>query len=626
MRHRRVIIALALAFVALLAGEVGYRHFVGSGQSGSVTRPVEVPVAQVQSGQGIQGRAQSLFEEAVPDRQSPMPPPDVVPVVSEGANGESPDQTAALGSQPQADAGQFQTSVRSVIDNQNPFDQQPVARVATRLNVPQAVTGRYQSREALALDWNDVPGADAYSVRVWDEAGVRWSVLPNERFQVAFDGSQARVQFSFQDSFDLGFSMKSRLLFSVKAVGDTGGSSWSRPIDIDLILDTPRGLWSRLSGDRIRLDWQDIPLADFYEVRFRSNAHANAPWIMLSEAEDIEWSIDGSSANIGLLPDSETYSFQVRAITGDYKVCSVWSDVLATPPGTPPGTEPGTPPGTEPGTEPDTPPGTEPDTPPGTEPGTPPGTPPGTEPGTPPGTPPGTEPGTPPGTATSIRNIPDRTATPTPTPTADRTTEPDPRARPTSIPRATATPDTTTGGTGPGTGTGSQDDQITFYYPEQIMLMLNDKPYKNNEENIILFNTWTRINVDLGEGTSDEAKKAGRVHLYIPRVDESRHESSLAISDGIIIQFCHELKGNTCAHFDGAKKLEGVYQFALKPPEPSEPSIYLRVSEGTPDDTINLGIAVSFGQSALLYESDELQEERVTTDIMKSQRYEFKVK
>ncbi len=464
MRHRRVIIALALAFVALLAGEVGYRHFVGSGQSGSVTRPVEVPVAQVQSGQGIQGRAQSLFEEAVPDRQSPMPPPDVVPVASEGANGESPDQTAALGSQPQADAGQFQTSVRSVIDNQNPFDQQPVARVATRLNVPQAVTGRYQSREALALDWNDVPGADAYQVRVWDEAGVRWSVLPNERFQVAFDGSQARVQFSFQDSFDLGFSMKSRLLFSVKAVGDTGGSSWSQPIDIDLILDTPRGLWSRLSGDRIRLDWQDIPLADFYEVRFRSNAHANAPWIMLSEAEDIEWSIDGSSANIGLLPDSETYSFQVRAITGDYKVCSVWADVLATPPGT----EPGTPPGIEPTPE----------------------------------------------TSTentlgrTSRQQPTPTPQPTPSPTTERTTGPNPSSTPSATPDTT----TTTGGTtGPGTGPGSRDDQLVSYYPDRV----NVKHISKNKYCVDIDGPFSNVGPcdENEDGDTSDIWKNGKIHL-----------------------------------------------------------------------------------------------------------------
>ncbi len=340
MSYRRVVISLALAFVALLAAEFAYRHFVDSGQSGSVLQPVEIPVAQVQSGQGIQQeRAQPL----------PIPPRNVAQAASEGANVESPDQTEAL-QPPQADAGQLQTSVLSVIDNQDPFDQNPVARAATRLNVPQAVTGRYQSREAVALDWNDVVGAGSYQVRVWDQSAVKWSILPNERFQVAFDGSQARVQFSFEDSFDFGLSMKSSLLFSVRAVGDTGKSSWSQPIDIDLILDTPQGFLSQLPGDRIRLDWQDIPLADFYEVRFRSNVHANAQWIMLSETTDIGWNMDGSSATIDLLPNSESYSFQVRAITGDYKVCSAWSDVVAMTPLGEPGTTPGTEPGTTPGT------------------------------------------------------------------------------------------------------------------------------------------------------------------------------------------------------------------------------------------------------------------------------------
>ena len=378
----------------------------------------------------------------------------VVRAVAEGGHSAWSEtiSTAAPSRQPQADAdaGQFQTAVLSVIDNQALADRNPVARAATRLNVPREVTGRYQSREAIALDWNDVPGAHAYRVRVWDPAGVKWSVLPNDQFQVDFDGSQARVRFSFLDDF--AFDMKEKLLFSVKAVGETGGSSWSKPIDIDLILDTPRGLSGQWQGNGLRLDWPDVPLADFYEVRFRSSAYANAQWIMLSEATDVGWNMDGSSADIDLLPNSGTFDFQVRAITGDYEVCSAWSNVFAI---SPLGTQ-GDPP---PGTTPDTPPGTTPDTPPGTTPGTPPGTTPGTPPGTTPGTPPGTTPegsgNTTPGTSQATTPTPQAhlQATPTrsrPAPTPTRT--PTRRNTP-PAPTPTPTPDGD-GGTGPGGGDG----------------------------------------------------------------------------------------------------------------------------------------------------------------------------
>ena len=358
----------------------------------------------------------------------------VVRAVAEGVHSAWSEtiSTAAPSRQPQADAdaGQLQTSVLSVIDNQALADRNPVGRAATRLNAPREVAGRYQSREAIALDWNVVPGAHAYRVRVWDPAGVKWSVLPNDRFQVVFDGSQARVRFSFLDDF--AFDMKEKLLFSVKAVGDTGGSSWSKPIGIDLILDTPRGLSGQWRGNGLRLDWPDVPLADFYEVRFRSNAYANAQWIMLSEATDVGWNMDGSSADIDLLPNSETFDFQVRAITGDYEVCSAWSNVFAISPlGQPGDPPPGTPPGTTPEGSGDTTPGT----------------PPGTTPEGSGDTTPGTSQATTPTPQAHLQATPTRSR-PTPTPTRTPTRRNTPPA-----PTPTPTPDGD-GGTGPGGGEG----------------------------------------------------------------------------------------------------------------------------------------------------------------------------
>lgn len=520
MSYRRVAISLASVFVLLLAGEFYYRHFIGDGQAdnpAALIQPVEAPVAQAPPlpprnvriahqapglvrlawDKGTSANAHQVAYWHAGDSGSEwivLPQGgiqlemDVVPgtgaiisnlpehpeqihhftvrAVIEGAHSAwtKTISTAPPSRQPQADAGQLQTSVLSVIDNQDPFDQNPVARVATRLNVPQEVTGRYQSREAIALDWNDVPGADAYQVRVWDPANVKWSLLPNDQFQVDFDGSQAQVGFSFLDDFDL--SMKSKLLFSVRAVGDTGGSSWSRPIDIDLILDTPQGLSGQLQGGRIRLDWPDVPLADFYEIRFRSHADANAQWIMLSEATNLGWTMDGSSADIDLLPNSETFEFQVRAITGDYQVCSDWSNVLTMAQLG----EPGTPPGD--GTTPDTVPTT-------------------------------TDPETPSNTLErTSRPTPQPTPRPTPTPTADRTTEPNPR------PTATPDPGTTTGGTtGSGTGTDSQNDLLMFFVPEEVNLSPLD----------IRVNEWKSFGISIGsypENISEEdVEEVGRVLL-----------------------------------------------------------------------------------------------------------------
>ena len=77
MSHQRVIVSLALIFVLLLAGEFGYRHFIGRDQAGHPVAPllpVADPVAQGQSGQGgPQEGAQPLFAGAASDRQSPPP-------------------------------------------------------------------------------------------------------------------------------------------------------------------------------------------------------------------------------------------------------------------------------------------------------------------------------------------------------------------------------------------------------------------------------------------------------------------------------------------------------------------------------------------------------------------------
>ncbi|MYD88805.1 MAG: hypothetical protein F4Y08_00475 [Caldilineaceae bacterium SB0662_bin_9] len=290
---------------------------------------------------------------------------------------------------------QLQTSVLSVVNQETIFEPNILERVTTRLVLPQKLIGRYQTRESIVLDWEDVPGAHSYRVRVWDEARVGWSVLPTERFPISWDGSRVTIHFEL-DSFDS--VMKSQLMFSVQAVGEGGHSSWTKPVGVPLVLDTPTGLFGQLhEGNGIGLDWQDVPLADFYEVRYRSSAFPDSQWIMLSGATGIHVTMDGSSAYIDSLPGGDDFVFQVRAITGNYEVCSDWSeDMEITQSG-----EPGTPPGNTP--------------------------------------------------ERISRPTPQPTPRPTPRPTTERTTRPDPQPTPRT------TPDTTTDGTtGSGTGTDSQ--------------------------------------------------------------------------------------------------------------------------------------------------------------------------
>ncbi|MYC64524.1 MAG: fibronectin type III domain-containing protein, partial [Caldilineaceae bacterium SB0661_bin_34] len=219
---------------------------------------------------------------------------------------------------------QMQTSVLSVVNQESVFEPNVIGRVATRLELPQKLTGRYHTRESIVLDWEDVPGAHSYRVRVWDEARIGWSVLPTERFPISWDGSRATIHFEL-DSFDA--VMKSQLMFSVQAVGEGRRSSWTKPVGVPLVLDTPAGLFGRLhEGSGIGLDWQDVPLADFYEIRYRSRAFPDSPWIMLSGATGIRVTMDGSSAYIDSLPGGDAFVFQVRAITGNYEVCSDWSE------------------------------------------------------------------------------------------------------------------------------------------------------------------------------------------------------------------------------------------------------------------------------------------------------------
>ena len=87
----------------------------------------------------------------------------------------------------------------------------------------------------------------------------------------------------------------------------------------------PRRLTGRsLSSDTVELDWEKVPGAQTYEVRFR---HTDR-WIDLP-ADGTEIAFDGAGAVVSGLPVSDVYYFSVRALSSSG--ASEWSDQLFVP-------------------------------------------------------------------------------------------------------------------------------------------------------------------------------------------------------------------------------------------------------------------------------------------------------
>ena len=86
--------------------------------------------------------------------------------------------------------------------------------------------------------------------------------------------------------------------------------------------DTPTG---EVTGKgQVRLDWNDVEGATYYQVRF----YGNEDWVELP-TDEIEIVIDGSGARVSNLPYYGFYYFSVRA--GNAAGVSEWSDFLTLP-------------------------------------------------------------------------------------------------------------------------------------------------------------------------------------------------------------------------------------------------------------------------------------------------------
>ena len=89
--------------------------------------------------------------------------------------------------------------------------------------------------------------------------------------------------------------------------------------------DTPDEPTGAVTGKgEVRLDWNDVGGAAYYQVRF----YADAEWVGLPTGE-IDLVLDGSGATASNLPDYGVYYFAVRA--GNGAGVSEWSNFLTLP-------------------------------------------------------------------------------------------------------------------------------------------------------------------------------------------------------------------------------------------------------------------------------------------------------
>ena len=99
----------------------------------------------------------------------------------------------------------------------------PQAEVATLPDTPQNLSGRSVYHRRVALDWDDVPGADSYEVQFYDWNSRSLVVLPHEEITLAFNGSSAVADRLTGTSF---------WWLRVRVVNAAGVSEWSKMVQI----------------------------------------------------------------------------------------------------------------------------------------------------------------------------------------------------------------------------------------------------------------------------------------------------------------------------------------------------------------------------------------------------------
>ena len=197
---------------------------------------------------------------------------------------------------------------------------------ATAPDAPDRPTGQSTGEGAVSLDWNDVPTATSYVVRVWQVD--RYTDLSADAsvngISITFNGSSATVS-GLPTDYEWYY-------FQVSGINDAGASGWSPnnaiKVPKDEQLTAPNQPEGQLTGPgEVSLDWNDVPSATSYTVRvWQVDA-----WTELStdaSVNGISITFNGSSATVSGLPtDYEWYYFQVSAIND--AGASDWSDYNA---------------------------------------------------------------------------------------------------------------------------------------------------------------------------------------------------------------------------------------------------------------------------------------------------------
>ena len=200
---------------------------------------------------------------------------------------------------------------------------------ATAPDAPDRPTGQSTGEGAVSLDWNDVPTATSYVVRVWQVD--RYTDLSADAsvngISITFNGSSATVS-GLPTDYEWYY-------FQVSAINDAGASGWSPnnaikvPKDEQLTApDAPNQPEGQLTGPgEVSLDWNDVPTATSYVVAVwqdsgRTGLSAD------SAVKGVSITFNGSGATVrGLPTDYEWYYFVVSAIND--AGASDWSDYNA---------------------------------------------------------------------------------------------------------------------------------------------------------------------------------------------------------------------------------------------------------------------------------------------------------
>ena len=208
-----------------------------------------------------------------------------------------------------------------------------VNRAAPAATAPDAPvdrpTGQSTGEGAVSLDWNDVPSATSYAVRVWQVDA--WTELSADAsvngISITFNGSSATVS-GLPTDYEWYY-------LQVSAINDAGASGWSPnnaikvPKDEQLTApDAPNQPEGQLTGPgEVSLDWNDVPTATSYVVA----VWQDSGWTGLSAdsaVKGVSITFNGSGATVrGLPTDYEWYYFVVSAIND--AGASDWSDYNA---------------------------------------------------------------------------------------------------------------------------------------------------------------------------------------------------------------------------------------------------------------------------------------------------------